>query len=155
MYNFNLMSKCFLFQKLHQLCSSSNLTTKRIHEISLLSKFEADDVLFMKKMSKRQTLAGNQECMNVWMFWTTFVFMSMLKTYSHTFSLSLSHSHSFSLSHSFNLSFNHSRHAEQLLFWCLGSNVTLYRWKCQSFFLTAAASSPSPVTLDVIELVPS
>ena len=41
-------------------------------------------------MSECQTKAGNLECMNVWMFWTTFVFMSMLKTYSHTFSLSLS-----------------------------------------------------------------
>ena len=41
-------------------------------------------------MSECQTKAGNLECMNVWMFWTTFVFMSMLKTYSYTFSLSLS-----------------------------------------------------------------
>ena len=60
--------------------------------------------------------------------WTTFVFITMLKSHSHT--ISLSHSHSFSLSHSFNLSFTHSRHAEQLLFSCLSSNVTLYRWKC-------------------------
>ena len=114
-------------------------------------------------------------------YWTTFVFMSMLKSHSHTISLSqcltlslfhsishsltlhmlnnfcfhvyaqkslshsltftLSHSHSFSLSHSFNLSFTHSRHAEQLLFPCLGSNVTLYRWKCQWFFL------PHPILL--------
>ena len=55
--------------------------------------------------------------------WTTFVFISMLKTHSHN--LSLSHSHSYSLSHSFNLSFNHSQHAEQLLFSCLCSKVTL------------------------------
>ena len=80
----------------------------------------------------------------------SFFFITMLKSHSHT--LSLFHSHSFSLSHSFNLSFTHSRHAEQLLFSCLGSNVTLHRWKCQCFFLTA---TPSPVTLDVIELVPS
>ena len=58
------------------------------------------------KMSECQTKAGNLECMNVWMFWTTFVFMSMLKTYSHTFSLSLcltltlSHSRTLSISHS-------------------------------------------------------
>ena len=41
------------------------------------------------------------------MFWTTFVFMSTLKTYSHTFSLSLtltfSHSHTLSISHSLTL----------------------------------------------------
>ena len=38
-------------------------------------------------------------------FWTTFVFMSMLK----------SHSLTLSMSHSFTLSFTHSPHAEQLL----------------------------------------
>ena len=58
------------------------------------------------------------------MFWTTFVFMYMLKTYSHTFSLS----------HSFNLSFNHSRHAEQVLFSSLCSKLAVYRRKLQCFF---------------------
>ena len=38
---------------------------------------------------------------------------------------SLSHSLSHTLSHSFNLSFTHSQHAEQLLFSCLCSKVTL------------------------------
>ena len=61
------------------------------------------------KMSECQTKAGNLECMNVWMFWTIFVFMCMLKTYSHTFSLllcltlTLSHSHTLSISHSITL----------------------------------------------------
>ena len=68
---------------------------------------------------------------------------------------SLSHSHSFSLSHYFNLSFNHSWHAEQVLFSSLCSKVAVYSRKMQCFFLTSSTSSPSPVTLDVIELVPS
>ena len=59
--------------------------------------------------------------------WTTFIFMSMLK----------SHSHTLSLSHSFNLSFNHSRHAEQVLFSSLCWKLTVYCWKLhlQCFFL--------------------
>ena len=47
-----------------------------------------------------------------------FFFMSMLKSHSLTFTLSLSHS--------FTLLFTHSRHAEQLLFSCLCSKVTVY-----------------------------
>ena len=53
--------------------------------------------------------------------WTTFVFMSMLKSHS----LTLSHSHN--LSHSFTL----SRHAEQLLFSCLCSKIAVYCRKLQ------------------------
>ena len=49
-----------------------------------------------EKMSERQTKAGNQE-----------------------------HSLTLTRSHSFTLSFTHSRHAEQLLFSCLCSKVTL------------------------------
>ena len=64
--------------------------------------------------------------------WTTFVFMSMLKSHSLTFTLS--HSHTLALSHSFNLSFTHSRHAEQVLFSCLGSKVAVYSRKLQCFF---------------------
>ena len=37
------------------------------------------------------------------------------------------------LSHSFNLSFTHSRHAEQVLFSCLASKVTVYCRKLQCF----------------------
>ena len=47
----------------------------------------------------------------------------MLKSHSHT--LTLSRSHSLTLSHSFTLSFTHSQHAEQLLFSCLCSKITL------------------------------
>ena len=65
--------------------------------------------------------------------WTTFVFMSMLKSHPHTFSLSLSLA--ISLSHYFNLSFNHSRHAKQVLFSSLCSKLTVYCWKLQFFFL--------------------
>ena len=96
--------------------------------------------------------------------WTTFVFMSMLKSHSISFSLShsitldmqnnfcfhvyvqkslsqfpthslsLSHSLTLSLSHSFTLSFTLSRHAEQLLFSCLCSKVAVYCRKLQCFF---------------------
>ena len=73
---------------------------------------------------------------------------------SHFLTLTLSHS--FSLSHSFNLSFNHSRHAEQVLFSSLCSKFAVYSRKLQCFFWTSSSSSPpSPVSLDVIELVPS
>ena len=92
---------------------------------------------------------------------------------SHSITLSLS------LSHSFNLSFTHSWHAEQLAnlptctlalshslsldmlnkfcfhVYGLGSKVAVYSRKMQWFFWTTTSSSPSPVTLDVIELVPS
>ena len=66
----------------------------------------------------------------------------------HTLTISLSHSitlhmlnnfcfHVYaqkSLSHSHTLSFTLSRHAEQLLFSCLGSKVTVYSRKLQCFF---------------------
>ena len=76
---------------------------------------------------------------------------------SHFLTLTLSHSHSFSLSHSFNLSFNHSRHAEQVLFSSLCSKVAVVGENCNGHFWTSssAAAAPSPVSLDVIELVPS
>ena len=93
--------------------------------------------------------------------------MSMLK--SHSLTITLSHSHTLSLSHSLTLTLSHSHtltlfqsltldmlnnfcfhvYAQKLLF--IGENDN-------DFFLTAAASaatSPSPVTLEFIELVPS
>ena len=66
-----------------------------------------------------------------------------------TLSLSLSHSHSFSLSHSFNLSFNHSRHAEQVLFSCLGSKVTVYSRKLQWFFLDLTLTTLITLSPDI------
>ena len=63
--------------------------------------------------------------------WTTFVFMSMLK--SHSLTLTKSQSVTLTLSHSFTLSFTHSWHAEELVFSCLCSKVTDYRWKWQWF----------------------
>ena len=74
--------------------------------------------------------------------WTTFVFISMLKSHSHTLTLSLSHTLSLSLSHSLNLSFNHSRHAEQVLFSCLGSKVAVYSRKLQCFFFDTLTTLP-------------
>ena len=74
------------------------------------------------------------------------------KSLSHSHALTLTHS--LSLSHSLNLSFNHSWHAEQVLFSCLGSKVAVYCRKLQWSFFTSS-SPPSPVSLGVIELVPS
>ena len=53
--------------------------------------------------------------------------LSLTISLCHSLSLSLSHTHShnLSISHSINLSFTHSQHAEQLLFSCLCSKVTL------------------------------
>ena len=104
--------------------------------------------IYIKKMSERQTKAGNQitlshslilslshSLLTLSLFhslihslstcWTTFVFMSMLKNHSLTFTLS----------HSLILSFNHSRHAEQVLFSSLCSKVAVYSRKLQCFFL--------------------
>ena len=64
-----------------------------------------------------------------------------------------SHSHTLSLSNCHTLSFTLSRHAEQLLFSCLGSIVTVYS-RLYVFLTSTSSTSPSPVTLDVIELVP-
>ena len=49
-----------------------------------------------------------------------------------------------SLSHSFTLSFTHSWHAEQLLFSCLCSKVSVYRWKWQCFFGSQQQHHPIP-----------
>ena len=56
------------------------------------------------------------------------------KSLSRSHTLTLTHSLSLSLSHSLNLSFNHSRHAEEVLFSCLGSKVAVYSRKLQWFF---------------------
>ena len=111
-------------------------------------------------MSERQTKAGNQITLSLSLSlthshyltlipslirslstcWTTFVFMSMLKSHSLTFTLShsltltLSHSHTLTLSHS--LIHSLSRHAEQLLFSCLGSKATRTFSHSHSFSLS-------------------
>ena len=83
--------------------------------------------------------------------------MSMLK--SHSLTITLSHSHTLSLSHSHTLTLFQSLTLDMLNNFCfhvyaqkslfIGENVN-------DFFLTAAAaSSPSPVTFEFIELVPS
>ena len=50
--------------------------------------------------------------------WTTFVFISMLKSHSHTLTLSRSHSHTLSLSHSHTLSISHSITLDMLNNFC-------------------------------------
>ena len=66
-----------------------------------------------------------------------------------------SHFHTLTLSYSFNLSFTHTKHAEQLLFSCLCSNVAVYRWKCRWFFFDKTFSSTLSSIFPFIELVPS
>ena len=63
--------------------------------------------------------------------------MAMLKSHSHT------------------LSFTLSRHAEQLLFSCLCSKVTLYIGENDNEYFWTSAAAPSPVSLELIELAPS
>ena len=73
--------------------------------------------------------------------------MSMLK--SHSLTVTLSHSHTLSFSHSITLDmlnkFCFHLYAQKLLF--IAEN-------CNAFFWTTA-TPPYPVTLEVIELVPS
>ena len=92
----------------------------------------------IKKMSERQTKAGNQITLS----------HSLILSLSHSFTLSFTHSQhaeqllfsclcskiSLSLSHSHTLSFNHSRHAEQVLYSSLCSKVAVYSRKLQCFF---------------------
>ena len=114
-------------------------------------------------MSERQTKAGNQECYekleklvsnflalsNSHSFTLSLsdsLFYDMLNNFcfhvhaqkslshSQTLSLTLSHSLTLTLSHSLILSFTLSRHAEQLLFSCLGLIVTVYSRKLQCGF---------------------
>ena len=63
------------------------------------------------------------ECLNVLNNFCFHVYAQNLLP--HFLTPTLSHSHSFSLSHSFNLSFTHFLHAEQLLFSCVCSKLTL------------------------------
>ena len=86
------------------------------------------------KMPERQTKAGNQDfcktCSKATLTlfqslihslltcWTTFVFISMLKSHSHTLTLSRSHSHTHSLSHSHTLSISHSITLDMLNKFC-------------------------------------
>ena len=111
-FMFSYVFQCFL--------TFSNVTYSHSHSHSLSHYLTLS--LFLTLTLFQSLIESLLTC------WTTFVFISMLKSHSHA--LTLTHSLSLSLSHSFNLSFNHYRHAEQVLFSCLCSNVTLYRRKC-------------------------
>ena len=118
-FMFSYVFQCFL--------TFSNVTYSHSHSHSLSHYLTLS--LFLTLTLFQSLIESLLTC------WTTFVFISMLKSHSHTLTLSLSHTLSLSLSHSFNLSFNHSRHAEQVLFSCLGSKVAVYSRKLQWFFL--------------------
>ena len=92
--------------------------------------------------------------------WTTFVFMSMLKSHSltftlshsHTLTLSHTHSHTLTLSHSHTLSFSHSLSLDMLNNFCFH----VYAQNSLSHFHTLALSlshTPSfshSITLDML-----
>ena len=107
--------KCFL--------TFSNVTYSHSHSLSL------SHCLTLSHSHTQTVIESLLTC------WTTFVFISMFKSHSHTHALTLTHSLTLTLSHSLNLSFNHSWHAEQVLFSCLGSKVAVYSRKLQWFFL--------------------
>ena len=86
-------------------------------------------------------------------YWTTFVFMSMLKCgICEMSSVKCQMSSVKCQMWNVNCLCWSLGHAEQLLFSCLCSNVAVDGWKYQWFFLTA---SPCPVSGPIIELVPS
>ena len=104
-------------------------------------------------MSERQTKAGNQECFGK--LWKLAKLANLQTCKLANWSLghaeqllsscvcskfTLSHSRTLTLSHSLIISFNHSRHAEQVLFWSLCSEVTVYSRKLQCFFLDTSHS---------------
>ena len=82
---------------------------------------------------------------------TTFVFIPMLQSHTHT------HSQDLTLTHSLTLSISHSITLDMLNMFCfhLYAQKSLFvAGNCNVFFGTST-TTPSPVSLDVIELVPS
>ena len=104
-----------------------------------------------QKLGTRKVLKNLKNCLihSLSTCWTTFVFMSMLKSHAHTLSLSL-------LSLLSQLSPSHSLSLDMLNNFCFHvyAQKSLYSWKCQWFFWTSS-SAPYPLTLEFIELVPS
>ena len=105
-------------------------------------------------MSDNSWEPGMYQCLNVLNNFCFHVYAEKSLSHTLTHSLSFSLTLSISLSDSFNLSFTHSRHAEQVLFSSLCSKFAVVGENCNGHFLTSS-SAPSPVSLDVIELVPS
>ena len=111
---------------------------------------------YFKKMSDCQTKAGNQEYLNVWMFWTTFVFMCKLK--SDCLTCYLSHV-TFHISHvkcqGSKAYFDHWYMLNNFGFHVYAQKSLIISEIGNLYFLTSASASPSLVTLQFIELVPS
>jgi hypothetical protein len=81
---------------------------------------------------------------------TTFVFIPMLQSHTHT------HSQDLTLTHSLTLSISHSITLDMLNKFCFNlyaQNSVFIGEHCNAFFLTPPP--PSPVTLEFIELFPS
>ena len=75
-WNDNIMRSYILTLQTHMIILMSTLSETRFFVFILIFRKNA----CKEKMSECQTKAGNQECLNVWMFWTTFVFMCKLKS---------------------------------------------------------------------------
>ena len=79
-------------------------------------------------------------------------------TLSHFHTLTLSHFHTLTLSHSHSLTLSHSLSLDMLNKFCfhLYAQKSLFiAENCNGFFWTPTPTSPYPVTLEFIELVPS
>ena len=70
-WNNNIMQSYILTLQTHMIILMSTLSETRFFVFILIFRKNA----CKEKMSECQTKAGNQECLKVWMFWTTFVFM--------------------------------------------------------------------------------
>ena len=116
-------------------------------------------------------------------YWTSFVFMSMLKRHSHTLTLSQcltlslfhslihslstcwttfvfmsmlkNHSLTFTLSHSHTLSFSHSITLDMLNKFCFHLYAQKSLFIAENCNVFFGTSAPDPVTHEFIELVPS
>ena len=119
-----------------------------LSSVTLTCEFRNHRAGSQLKMSESQTKAGNQECFET--------LTLSLNLFLHAEQLLFSWlCWKVTFSHSLILSFTLSRHAEQLLFSSLCSKLAVYGWKLQCFFWPTTSTSPYPVSLDVIELVPS
>ena len=149
------LSHSFCLYKLNNFCfygyaqkSLSHLFHSLIH--SLLTCWIT--FVFMAMLNSH-SLSLSLEMLNNFCF-----YVYAQKSLSHSLNVSNSHSHTLSLtldmlnnfyfhvyaqkSLSHTLSFTLSRHAEQLLFSCLCSKVTIYRWNWQWFFLNCSNTLP-------------
>ena len=100
-------------------------------------------------MSDKSWEPGMYECLNVLNNFCFHVYAQNLL--SHFLTLTLSHSHTLSISHSITLDM-----LNKFCFHLYAQKSLLIAENCNGFFWTSSSSSsPYPVSLPIIELVPS